>query len=639
MAALFAESVRAAGDACRTDGGRPLPDSCNDAMNTAFRDIRSALRCPDQGKQHSCAIIIDYGTQLLAGPDGLRDSERHAFLQLLKSSQESQLVGYGPGERQNLLIVVCGELNDLPIWTYMDNPFSGSIAITEPSRIERANLFARRAQVLDPDEAADLTDGMTVRDLTEIARLAEDEAASRATTGAAGSGVSEAERKTLPKTIVDRYKFGDRASLWSEVGWGDLANAEERLAERVFGQPAAIHHVSEVLRRARLHLSGAQHSGRGTPRGVLFFAGPTGVGKTELAKAITDLLFGDEEHYARFDMSEYGAEHSDQRLVGAPPGYVGYDAGGQLTNRVREEPFSVLLFDEMDKAHNRILDKFLQILEDGRMTDGRGRTVFFSECLLIFTTNAGMYEPDGRGGERLRISDPEGAGYEEVRDTVMQGVREFFLKELRRPELLGRFGENIIIFDFVREPYLTEVLKKAVEGVCERVWERWGIVVEVPEDVVQKLHQLCGISVAEGGRGVGNKVELRLLNPLSRWLFENIPSRLAATPAPVASPASAPAAAPHVDNPFATAPAAAPHVDNPFAAAREDDPLRKSASVDAVAATSTRAADESAVGDMSDRAIREGLDGAHVRITDILYEEPAQGFAGAGRYTVVADWV
>jgi ATP-dependent Clp protease ATP-binding subunit ClpA len=156
--------------------------------------------------------------------------------------------------------------------------------------------------------------------------------------------------------------------------------------------------VLDILKRTSIGLTGAQSRGLSArPRGVLFFAGPTGVGKTEMAKSIAEIVFGDESAYLRFDMSEFSAEHSGDRLIGAPPGYVGYDQGGELTNAMREQPFRVVLFDEIEKAHNRILDKFLQVLEDGRLTDGRGDTVYFSESLIIFTSNAGVSRklPDG----------------------------------------------------------------------------------------------------------------------------------------------------------------------------------------------------------------------------------------------------
>src|SRR5690606_35743133 len=150
----------------------------------------------------------------------------------------------------------------------------------------------------------------------------------------------------------------------------------------------------DILKRAVLGLSGARATRSASrPRGALFCAGPAGTGKTGPAKAVTRLIIGDESAYVRVDMSEVPGQGSGDRLIGAPPGYVGHEAGGELTNAVREDPFRVILFDEIEKAHPRILDKFLQILEDGRLTDGRGNTVHFSESILIFTSNLGMFVP------------------------------------------------------------------------------------------------------------------------------------------------------------------------------------------------------------------------------------------------------
>ena len=173
----------------------------------------------------------------------------------------------------------------------------------------------------------------------------------------------------------------------------------------------------DIVKRAVTGIGQSPRGGR--PRGVAFLAGPTGVGKTELAKTITSLLFGDESAYIRFDMSEFSAEHADQRLIGAPPGYVGYDVGGELTNAIREKPFSVVLFDEIEKAHPRILDKFLQVLDDGVLTSGRGDRVYFSEAFIVFTSNLGIYSDRSGGRTRARTSLPD----EPFEDVQVEGAR------------------------------------------------------------------------------------------------------------------------------------------------------------------------------------------------------------------------
>ena len=190
--------------------------------------------------------------------------------------------------------------------------------------------------------------------------------------------------------VIDLYKYGIRENPWRSLDVESLRTAAADFRKRVKGQDAAIIKTLDVVKRAVTGMSGLQGSSHTRPKGVLFFAGPTGTGKTETAKTLAERLFGDESCCIRFDMSEYSQPHSDQKLLGAPPGYVGYEAGGQLTNAIKNSPFSILLFDEIEKAHPSILDKFLQILEDGRMTDGQGNTVYFSESVIIFTSNLGI---------------------------------------------------------------------------------------------------------------------------------------------------------------------------------------------------------------------------------------------------------
>jgi len=241
-------------------------------------------------------------------------------------------------------------------------------------------------------------------------------------------------------------------------------------------------------------------------------------GKTELAKALTESVFGDENAMHRFDMSEFRAEHSDQRLIGAPPGYVGFEGGGELTNAMRARPFSLVLFDEIEKAHERILDKFLQILEDGRLTDGRGETVFFSESIIVFTSNLGIIETDEMGNPRQVVK--YGATYEQVKEKVLDAIRNHFIYKLHRPELLNRLGDNIVVFNFIEKPVAEQIFDIMIENVRKRIREEHDAALELTEDVKKILLDKCTANLDNGGRGIGSRLESMLINPLSRALFE-----------------------------------------------------------------------------------------------------------------------
>jgi ATP-dependent Clp protease ATP-binding subunit ClpA len=289
------------------------------------------------------------------------------------------------------------------------------------------------------------------------------------------------------------------------------------VARRIKGQTHAVTKMLDIVKRAVIGLTGEQ--GRlGRPRGVAFLAGPTGTGKTELAKTITELLFGDESAYIRFDMSEFSAEHSDQRLIGAPPGYVGYDTGGELTNAIREKPFSVVLFDEIEKAHPRILDKFLQVLDDGVLTSGRGERVYFSEAFLIFTSNLGIYRLDANN-ERV-ANTTEDDDFDEVQTKVAAEIDRYFKFDLGRPELLNRIGENIIVFDFIRPDIAEQIYSMMVTSILARVQQASGRKVQLSQAVLDQLRELCLADLSDGGRGIRNQLEAHLVNPLARLLFD-----------------------------------------------------------------------------------------------------------------------
>jgi ATP-dependent Clp protease ATP-binding subunit ClpA len=214
-------------------------------------------------------------------------------------------------------------------------------------------------------------------------------------------------------------------------------------------------------------------------------------------------------------MSEFNAPHAAERLIGAPPGYIGFDAGGELTNQVRQRPFSLLLFDEIEKAHPLVLDKFLQILDDGRLTDGTGSTVHFSETIIVFTSNLGMTDPTGEPA--VTIDTP----LAELERRVETEIRRHFVEELNRPELLNRLGDNIVVFGFIDPPTAVRIFDLQLGRVLEKVAQLHGIRVTVADEVRSTL--LRGAQdervLAYGGRGIGSHIEAAFVNPLARSVF------------------------------------------------------------------------------------------------------------------------
>ena len=261
------------------------------------------------------------------------------------------------------------------------------------------------------------------------------------------------------KEEVDEEDIAKLVSKWTGIPVGRLLESEvaklvqmeERLRQRVVGQEEALLRVSNAIRRSRAGLSDGKR-----PIGSFIFLGPTGVGKTELGRALAEFLFDDEKLMIRIDMSEYMEKHSVSRLIGAPPGYVGYEEGGQLTEQVRRHPYSVVLFDEIEKAHPDVFNVLLQILEDGRLTDGKGRTVDFRNTVLVMTSNVGstaIFE--------LSQGDPERA-----RKEAMEALRAAF-----RPEFINRIDE-IVIFNPLGKEHLQRIVDLLVHSVEKLLEER-----------------------------------------------------------------------------------------------------------------------------------------------------------------------
>ncbi len=296
-----------------------------------------------------------------------------------------------------------------------------------------------------------------------------------------------------------------------------LEGLEDRLKMVLFGQDGAIRRVVTAVKLSRAGLSHPEK-----PVGSFLFAGPTGVGKTELAKAMAAHTFGDETALLRFDMSEYGEQHAAERLTGAPPGYVGYEAGGQLTNVVRRRPFSLLLFDEIDKAHPSVMEKFLQVLEDGRLTDGRGETVHFGHCILVFTSNhvsggpeAQHFTGDVEDGQAL----PE---YPAIREHYKKGIERHFRFKMRRPEIYNRLCDSVVVFDVLRPERRLEIVNKFERLLARSAADRLGIVVHLSTDLKDRIVRtsLTKEHRWKGGRGLAALVETQAALPLNAALME-----------------------------------------------------------------------------------------------------------------------
>jgi hypothetical protein len=461
------------------------------------------------------ALIADFASRLVIRNDALSGAEHQAFTRALVLSQQTRPRPHGSPPRPffNTIIWIVDKEGDLPDWLLVDNPRIRHIPVAKPdSRIRRVLAGSllegldgfKKAETQVADEAIDAfvdqTEGLLLVDMAAIAQLGRSEKLGFSSIGDA----------------VRRYKIGVTEDPWARIDRKKIRGALSFLQARVKGQHHAVTHILDVIKRAVTGVGAPRRGGR--PRGIAFLAGPTGVGKTELAKTVTSLLFGDESAYIRFDMSEFSAEHSDQRLIGAPPGYIGYDVGGELTNAVRERPFSLLLFDEIEKAHPRILDKFLQILDDGVLTSGRGDRVYFSETLIVFTSNLGIYrlEPDG---SRVANVSPEDA-YADVQAKVRSEIERHFKTVLNRPEILNRIGDNIVVFDFIRPAIAQQIFSGMIDGVLSDVAAAQGITVTIDQASRDRLRTMCLADLSNGGRGIRNKVETNLVNPLARVLFD-----------------------------------------------------------------------------------------------------------------------
>ncbi|MGW5608009.1 ATP-dependent chaperone ClpB [Streptomyces sp. NPDC003753] len=320
---------------------------------------------------------------------------------------------------------------------------------------------------------------------------------------AASQAEEEATKDTMVKEEVGSDDIADVVASWTGIPAGRLLEGEtqkllrmeEELGKRLIGQSEAVRAVSDAVRRSRAGISDPDR-----PTGSFLFLGPTGVGKTELAKALADFLFDDERAMVRIDMSEYGEKHSVARLVGAPPGYVGYEEGGQLTEAVRRRPYSVVLLDEVEKAHPEVFDILLQVLDDGRLTDGQGRTVDFRNAILVLTSNLGsQYLVDPLTSEA------------EKKEQVLEVVRSSF-----KPEFLNRL-DDLVVFSALTKPELKRIAQLQIDRLAKRLHER-RLALEVTPEALAWLAEE-GLDPAYGARPLRRLVQTAIGDRLAKEIL------------------------------------------------------------------------------------------------------------------------
>lgn len=461
-------------------------------------------------RKKKVAFIINWSEYLFSA-NGLSEDERQNITLLGKALKDRKIDYLSSDCNESVVVIILNKASGLPLSFYQGNPEVEIVTLQKPDREERKQMVQKiedsfevrlksgTSSLLDNEniDCIDMMEDFTNREIIQLSRM------------------SRKEDKMSFDKLFYLFKYGEKENPWEKLEQARVKNIKKELADRVVGQDEAIEKIEKTVVKAYMGLSGLHKtSSRSMPKGVFFFVGPTGVGKTELSKALAKFLFGDEQACIRFDMSEYAQENSDQKLIGAAPGYVGYEEGGQLTNAIKEHPFSVVLFDEIEKAakpNPRILDIFLQILEDGRLTDSKGETVYFSDTIIVFTSNLGANQVQAS-------SDKEGVAKEFFRI-----VKEYFDQELKRPELLGRIGyNNIVPFNFIQDKeFQYKICKSKLKPVIRGIEEKYKLDLEFEKEMDAINYILSAVDSAKGGRDILNAINDRLLDPLAMFLFEN----------------------------------------------------------------------------------------------------------------------
>ncbi len=504
-------------------------------ISAPLADLAPILTLVTSNRRSRGALVIDYASRLR-----LQLSQDHQQIHDNLFLVAERLSRFAFRHESSCPIFwLAHELADMPDWFVAGNEGLRNITIPLPDRATRAKaaseyfLRGLEEEENEPQEDATAkfvaqTHNQSLRSMQDIWRIA-------TTHGYQMSRIDEAARA---------HRVGVLENVWLKPELKErLAAAEESLTRavddesesdwwgdrlKVFGQPRAIAKTLDVLKRSALGMSGAHPAGNPTrPRCVLFFAGPTGVGKTQLVKAINRIVFQSEEPL-RFDMSEFSSVDAQYRLLGAPSDHYGLKPRGELANGVHENPFCVVSFDNIEMAHPRVLDKLLEVLRHGSLTDGAGQTACFSEAIIVFTSNLGMTVPEyaddrqvkGENGSVLMKARTNTGDFTQLVTDLNKAISHHFHSALGRPEFLNLIGrDNIVVFDYLSKTSAELIYDQLFRDVTSLVESELRASLEVSADAEAELKAYAVTDIEMGGRGIIGAIENAFVTPLAQQLF------------------------------------------------------------------------------------------------------------------------
>lgn len=567
-------------------GDRLAPFERLEKFSDIFQLLFGSERNPNEPNGY--LFVIKMTSRLLTRDGesrGLSGDELMIFRQLLNIAQSLDVDSDNAASTSSSkLVVLANKVEDLPGWFADEtaNPYIKLINVARPSEENILDFFQTMLDsARSPGDTPKCFTEDFIRRYDEIDRVARDRDPNMkrnpiqkkflAYTNDFGMKMLRRYKAYLENSPLDdpakigysvsSFRLGKMINPWDdEARIREMLDIKRTVSRKIKGQDHALETAQAILTRAALGLDRAENPN--APRVVLFLAGPTGTGKTELCKQIAESIFGSEERIVRFDMSEYGQEESDQKLFGAPPGYVGYEEGGKLTNAIKKEPFSLVLFDEIEKAHNSILDKFLQILGDGRLTDGKGETVRFTDCIIVITSNAGVTKLTGMNQKEIDSKMngdkmPEGEMdmdvvvqleaqkisegkvdqdnkltqeatdeiYKAVSEHLRYNVKSYFHCQLGRPELYGRIEDSIVYYNYIGRDSVKDIVESKINNVIKTTQENIdGVSVVCSPEVLNAIVTFCqGCKVrALGARGIIKNTGKLFTGSLSDYLSDYV---------------------------------------------------------------------------------------------------------------------